>query len=180
MFSPLTVSSHSPAIRILGIGSPFGDDKLGWEVITALRQSLQQSSLIQRLPAHQISLATCDRPGSRLLELMQGADLVVLIDAVSSDAPVGTLLRLQGEQIETADGLLSSHGFGVASALALAKALNALPARVVLWGVEVGPAPETAADAPMRPEVEQAIPRLVAAVIREIEEYLAAGRFSEL
>jgi hydrogenase maturation protease len=180
VFSPLTVSSDSPAVRILGIGSPFGDDKLGWDVITKLRRCLQESGLIQRLPAYQLSLTTCDRPGSSLLELMQGAELVVLIDAVSSGGPVGTLLRLQGEQIEAAEGLLSSHGFGVASALALAKALNALPARVVLWGMEVGPIPETAADAPMRPEVEQAMPRLVAAVIGEVEEYLAAGGFSEI
>ena len=162
-------------MRILGIGSPFGDDKLGWDAITALRRSLQESGLIQRLP---ISLTTCDRPGSSLLGLMQGAELAVLIDAVSSNLPVGTLVRLQGEQIGAAEGLLSSHDFGVASALALAKALNALPARVVLWGVEVGPI--TAADAPMRPEIEQAVPRLVAAVTGEVEEYLAAGGFSEL
>ena len=120
------------AIRIIGIGSPFGDDQLGWYVADALKHSCYLDHLSQQ----QLSYIKTDRPGAGLVELLRGADLVILIDAMESGEPPGTVRRFEDNEIENAANPLSSHGFGVASALALAQALNDITARIILYGIE--------------------------------------------
>jgi hypothetical protein len=44
-------------------------------------------------------------------------------------------------ELDDSTGLLSSHGFGVAEALALGRALEELPPRVFIYGIETGQAP---------------------------------------
>jgi hydrogenase maturation protease len=157
-------------VRILGIGSPFGDDRFGWRVAEALRQT----GVCERYPPGLVSVAACDRPGSLLLELMEGAELALLVDAVQAGAAVGTLLRLEGEQIAAACGPISSHGLGVASALALGRALGCLPEHVVLWGVEAGE--QSFTDSPLHPQVEAAVPPLLAELCADVEGFLAQRR----
>ncbi len=119
-------------IRIIGIGSPFGDDQIGWEAIEAIRRS----GLLECFPQGLVNVQTCDRPASGLLMLMEGAAHVILIDAMRSGAAPGTIRRLQDKEIEMEAALLSSHGFGVAESLALGRTLGMLPVRLVLYGVE--------------------------------------------
>lgn len=115
-------------IRILGIGSPFGDDQLGWKAIDLLsdRQELQK-----------IYLEKCDRPGVSLLSLMKNADTVFLIDAIRSNDAVGKIHRWQDVEIETKYHPTSSHAMGIAEALQLAKALQEIPKSVILFGIEM-------------------------------------------
>lgn len=125
---PATVT----VIRIIGIGSPFGDDQLGWHVADALKHSCYPDHLAPQ----QLTCIKTDRPGAGLVELMKGADLVILIDAMESGVSPGTVRRFEGREIEDVTAPLSSHGFGVASALALAQVLDDIPARVILYGIE--------------------------------------------
>ncbi len=149
--------------RIIGIGSPFGDDQLGWRVITALE--------VEPLNPN-ISLARCEAPGSTLLQLMQGAQRVYLIDAVQTGATPGTIQRWQGEEIATAQSDLSSHGIGVASVLALGKALGDLPPDIILYGVEIAMKPITyTVEGKMSAAVENAIPILISMLKKEIETH---------
>ena len=71
-------------IRVIGLGSPFGDDRVGWRVIRLLNG---------RLPGP-VDLVALDRPGSTLINWMQGVEHLVLIDAVRSGAPPGDMIRL--------------------------------------------------------------------------------------
>ncbi|WP_051131846.1 hypothetical protein [Legionella tunisiensis] len=59
-------------LLILGIGSPFGDDRLGWEVV----HLLQQKKALHIYSARQLQIMSCDRPGLNLLNLMQNARTV--------------------------------------------------------------------------------------------------------
>jgi hydrogenase maturation protease len=126
--------SHMSELHVLGIGSPFGDDQLGWEVV----KLLQQRPTLHRYIPEQLHIAYCDRPGMYLLELMRSAQTVFLIDAVKTGAPLGTLHYFQNEEIEGMDSTLSSHAFGISAAMKMGATLQTLPQGVILYGVEIG------------------------------------------
>jgi hydrogenase maturation protease len=118
-------------IRIIGIGSPSGDDRIGLDAIDAL----QASGLLGRYPAGSVEACRCDRPAA-LLAMLQGIDAAILIDALQSGALPGTLHRLEAHQLAPAAGATSSHGMGVADSLALGQALGMLPPSLHLYGIE--------------------------------------------
>jgi len=120
-------------IKILGIGSPFGGDVVGWNAAQALERYLNQYPEIMT----QVQIECHDRPGYRLIELMNDADVVFLLDAVQSNNKAGTLHRLMDHEIYDLKNLLSTHDLGLAQTLQLAEALNAMPEKVILYGIEM-------------------------------------------
>jgi hydrogenase maturation protease len=144
-------------VRVICVGSPFGDDAVG---------SCAASLLEREVDPAQAQVSYHDRPGVRLLEALDGAEKVVLVDGVQSGAIPGTLHRIEGEAIyRHLMRHTSTHGFGLAEVLALAVRLGYAPAELVLHGVEIGSAAPTAG---MGAAVEAALPRLVAAVRNEV------------
>lgn len=119
-------------LRVLGIGSPFGEDRLGWEAVEYLRRAPP------RLPGWRIEFDTLDRPGPGLLDKMSAADAVILIDAVHGGARPGAVFRIDRKQLLQDGERLSSHALGVAEVLALGEKLGDLPPCLGLLGVEVG------------------------------------------
>ncbi|MFA5531421.1 MAG: hydrogenase maturation protease [Thiohalomonadaceae bacterium] len=111
---------------VLGVGSPFGADRIGWLAVDALTPHLHGVADLQ----------ASDRPGARLLALMRGYECAVIIDALQGAAP-GSVHCLRRDQL-AASSLQAVHSFGVADALALGEALGELPARVVLIGIGAG------------------------------------------
>jgi hydrogenase maturation protease len=74
-----------------------------------------------------------------LLDVWRGAELAVVIDAVSSGAEPGTVHRFDA----TAEplpahlrGSSSTHALGLAEAIELGRALGRLPARLIVYGIE--------------------------------------------
>ncbi|MEJ2058977.1 MAG: hydrogenase maturation protease [Acidihalobacter sp.] len=120
--------------RVIGIGSPYGDDQVGWRVIDALTANATWTAY-----AADCAALACDRPGMALLSHLDGAQGAVLIDAVCSDAAQGTLLQLDPQTTITEPDSLSSHGFGVSQALALGRELGTLPDHFALLGIEIDP-----------------------------------------
>ena len=121
-------------LRVLGIGSPFGDDQLGWDVV----KLLQQRSVLEPFIPKELQLMCCDRPGMYLLELMRDAKCVFLIDAVKTGAAVGTLHCFQNEEISALNSKLSTHAIGLADAITMGAILQELPEKITLYGIEVG------------------------------------------
>jgi hydrogenase maturation protease len=116
--------------RVIGIGSPFGDDRAGWAVIEQLEQ--------RTLPAD-VELVTLDRPGPDLINWLERGVKTVLIDAVQTTAfPAGHWIPLDLDQLDSSEEL-SSHGFGLAPTLKLAQALGCLPDKLKLIGVCIAP-----------------------------------------
>ena len=119
-------------------------------------------------------LDCADEP-TRLLDLWDGLDTVVVVDALRSGAPPGTLHR-----IDAADGplprdlrLASTHAMGIADALELGRALGRAPRRVVVVGIEgasFGMGEE------MTPAVEDALDALVSSVLAELGEPCTSAR----
>ena len=133
-FSNHDGQSNVSELHVLGIGSPFGDDQLGFEVV----KLLQQKPVLRHFTPEQLHIAYCDRPGMYLLELMKGAQTVFLIDAVKTGAPIGTLHRFENEDIESMSDSLSTHALGIAEAIKIGAILQTLPQNVVLYAVEIG------------------------------------------
>jgi len=150
------------AVRILGVGSPSGDDQAGWLVV----RELERTDLIGRLRCR-ASILALDRPGARLIEYLEGADLVVLIDAMCSGAPPGTISRLDVARCIPQERPVSAHEFGVVSALELARALGGLPSCVLFYGIEIASAKP--ASRPGEP-VKAAATRLAQIIARELAQ----------
>ncbi len=148
-------------IRIIGIGSPFGDDRIGWEAIEAI----DESGMLDRFPAGVVAAYRCGQPATDLLPLLSGAGAALLIDGTRSGAPPGTLRKVDAGELRADAGNISSHGLGVPESLALARTLGMLPATTVIYGIEtgsIGTQPE------ISPEVRAAIPALLRAIAADL------------
>lgn len=148
-------------VSVIGIGSPQGDDRLGWLALEALRQSTRLAPLIPR----RLRLESRDRPGLLLLSAWREAGSVILIDAMCSGAAPGSVLRLTGADIANPGNCLSSHGYGLAMAVALGRALRQLPATLILLGLEADP---LSGSESLSPPLEAALPGFVRLIEQEV------------
>lgn len=149
-------------VRIIGLGSWSGDDRIGWDAVEAI----EASGVLQRFPRGNVEAVRCDRPGG-LLALAAGAPALILIDAMRSGAPAGTVRRLAAEELATEGAGMSSHGLGVGESIALARALDLLPPALLVYGIE---APSSAPATEPGEQVAAAIPD----VLRFLSADLAA------
>lgn len=120
-------------VRILGIGSPSGDDQAGWLVVDDLLAGGVQ-------PGEGLAIEKLDRPGATLIPRLENASRVILIDAMQGGGPAGRIRHFDLNGWPGYGGGLSSHGFGVLDALALARELGSLPPRLDVYGIEIGSA----------------------------------------
>lgn len=123
-------------VIVVGVGSPYGDDNLGWEVVRQLRLNPK----IQGLSTQDVVIHCADRPGIDLLNVINQTNTALIIDAVVSDFPPGTITRLEKDDIDALlkNSYTSSHDFGVLQTIALGKALNQLPDKIIILGITVG------------------------------------------
>jgi hydrogenase maturation protease len=113
------------------VGNPWRcDDAAGLEVARLLRGTL---------PAG-VELLEREGEPTALIDAWEGADVLWLVDAVSSGAEPGTLHRLDASESELPQDLFrrSTHHVGVAEAVELARVLGRLPARTIVFGIEGG------------------------------------------
>ena len=131
-----------------------GDDAVGPLCAAALEE--------RRIPAR-----TLDGETSELLDAWQGAENVIVVDAIQTGtSPPGTLHRLDllDASFRPEAAGRSSHGLGLAQAIKLGRVLKCLPASLVLVGLEAASF-EWAAT--LSPSVATAMPALVDAVEKE-------------
>jgi len=145
-------------VIVIGVGNRLrGDDAAGLEAVRRLRD--------RRLPAS-ITATAHEGEAIELQELWDGADAVVLVDALSSDAPAGTVRRFDASHGAPASALSrsSSHAIGIGDAVELGRVLGTLPAALVVYGIEGA---RFELGAPLSDEVASALDELIAAVHEE-------------
>ena len=78
------------------------------------------------------------RVGADLLESWKGARLVIIVDAASSGAKPGTVHCIDARAQQIPRGLFhrSTHAFGVGDAVELARVMDRLPPRMLVYGIE--------------------------------------------
>jgi len=127
----------SPDVVVIGIGCPYRcDDGVGPAVLERLAGMCAGDRPLSDLAA----LVTCDGDLTRLIGIWESAASAVLVDAAQSGerGRPGTVRRFDLADTELQYGPLtaSSHGLGLAEAVALGRALDRLPARLVVYTVE--------------------------------------------
>lgn len=149
-------------ILLIGIGNEYrGDDAAGLAAIWALKAKGLPGTLFKE----------CTGDGADLLETWRRAQLVILIDAVSSGAPPGTLYRFDAltQPMPARYSFHSTHAFGVVEAIELARALHVLPPCLIVYAIE---GRNFATGMGLSPEVEQAVQQVVEQVTREVQDAL--------
>ena len=149
-------------IFVVGTGNSWrGDDAVGLEAATALRERLPQSVRVLATEAEQ----------SRLLDEWEGCDTVFIVDAVHSGAEPGSIHRvdLNAEVVPHAVLQGSTHHFSLGDTIELARALKRLPVNAYFLGIE-GAA--YAPGEPLSAAVAAAIPALVDEIAERVEELL--------
>lgn len=119
------------ATKVIGIGSPFGADQLGWLVIDEIISSFDKYHIQSEI----VSFEKADRPGFRLLDMMKDAKTAILVDAIDNKQCAGQIIKLDKSQIKTYDYGLSSHYIGISETLCLGEKLGQLPANIHLIGI---------------------------------------------
>jgi len=98
---------------------------------------------------------------------------VIVIDAMVTGAPVGTVQTWEGEStLQCTSHNSSTHGFGVAEAIELAHVLDRFPPRLRVYGVE---GRRFEAGAGMSPEVELAVEEVVRRIIADVSARTCGG-----
>lgn len=116
-------------VLVIGVGNVYrGDDGAGLAVIDMLRAKNLLSARLLKSGGD-----CCD-----LLDAWQNEETAIVIDAISSGAPPGTLYTFDAlAQILPGNvSFHSTHAFGVAEAIALGGLLGQLPATLFLYAIE--------------------------------------------
>jgi len=143
-----------PRCLIIGYGNPLrGDDRLGWRV----NELLAELPEIARNPS--VELITCHQLTPELADPISQAELVIFIDAASEGAPGTVKSELLAAGKAQPDAL--GHHFTPGRTLAYARAIFGGNPRAVVVSVA---AASFELGERLSPEVEQALPEVVARV----------------
>ena len=142
---------------VIGIGHPDrGDDAVGRIVAARLRGRVPDT----------VSVVEADGEATALMDRFNGASNAILVDASLSGVPAGTVQRFDVTRQTLPPGRLgmSTHGFGLAEAIELARCLGRLPDSCIVYAVEAG---SFEPGEPLSPEVAAAADDVVERVLTE-------------
>lgn len=146
-----------PRTLVIGLGNPLmGDDGVGVAALERLRRDYD-------LPGD-VELVDGGTWGMNLLPLIEGAERMVLLDAINTDTLPGTLTVLRRDELPRYFCLkLSPHQIDLREVLALAEWRGSLPRELVALGIQ-----------PARVEMDQELSPVVAAALDKLVD-LAVG-----
>ncbi len=145
-------------VLIIGVGNEYRcDDAVGLVVARELKAG----------NAPNVSVIEESGEGSALMEVWKNAETVILIDAVSSGAPPGTVQRFEAHAEKLPMGFFhySTHAFGIAEAIELSRVLQQLPPRMTVYGIE---GKNFASGSGLSAEVKQASDMVVKKIVEDL------------
>ncbi len=153
-------------LLVLGLGQSLrGDDAVGLEAVRQWQAAYPQS-------ASQVNVLLSELPGLGLLDLLDGMEAAILVDAVHGEAAPGTLHRIAPEKLESfTPGSASAHGWGVAETLHLGRMLypELGSYRITLIGIQAG---KLGMGQGLSGEVQAALPEAVKWIEKEVRKRL--------
>jgi hydrogenase maturation protease len=99
---------------------------------------LRAARLVRALLWPRGRVLECEGATTSLLDAWGGADAVIVVDAMVSGAPPGTVRRIHTAS-EALPAVLyrgSTHGLGLAEAVGLARSLGRSPRSLIIYGIE--------------------------------------------
>ncbi len=146
-------------VLLAGFGNEFrGDDGVGIFIARGIEKRDWSGVTVLRYQGE----------GLDIIEKWQGFEAVVLVDAVSSGGPPGTVHRIQIPEQELSSHFqgCSTHAFSIAQTIALAKTLKRLPSRLIIYGIE-GASFEMGSG--LSSDVKEAAQGVINQIIKDIE-----------
>jgi hydrogenase maturation protease len=116
------------SLALVGVGNEWrSDDALGILVARELKRRFSGS----------VRVIEVANEGTSLIEAMDGVEGVILVDALSSSDPPGTVLRfdLSHSGVPATVSTPVGHAFALTGAVELARRLHRLPPVVLLYGI---------------------------------------------
>lgn len=148
---------------VLGLGNEIlGDDSVGLRVVRTLRAQLPANSSIE--------VGEDTHGGLKLMERMIGYQRAIIVDAIQTGSPPGTLHWLSTGGIPTQRSA-SSHDVNLPTALSLgrqASALLPIDANIHILAIEAAVVDQFAEE--LSREVELAVPRAVAEIVALLDQ----------
>lgn len=143
---------------ILGIGNLLmSDEGVGVHVIRRLE--------LQPLP-EEVECFDGGTGSFLLLDLMQRADRLILVDAAVDDSAPGTVRRLEPRFSSDYPRTLTAHDIGLKDLLDAFYLLGKRPDEVILFAVTIDPNQEMGLE--LSPQIEAAIPLVAEKVLQEL------------
>ncbi len=117
------------SILVLGLGNLLlSDEGVGVRIVEALGAS-------HDMPA-EVELLDGGTSGMELLDTVADRDCLIVADAVNSDGPAGSVIRLENDDIRMLfETRFSPHQLGLSDLLANLRLVDQAPRRVVVIGV---------------------------------------------
>lgn len=139
---------------IIGVGNPHGgDDAAGLMVARGLAKR---------------GIRTIQHAGPPLdlMDMWEGEDRVIVIDTASSGSAPGSMHTWDGTIADLSPNVFrsSTHAFGLADTIRLARTLDRLPKKLTVYGIE---AAHFVAGAPPSPEIVEAVERTIDKIASE-------------
>ncbi|MCL4368143.1 MAG: hydrogenase maturation protease [Actinobacteria bacterium] len=148
---------------VLGLGNEIlGDDSVGLRVVRELRAQLP--------PDTPVEVSEDTHGGLRLMERMIGYERAIIVDAIRTGSPPGTLQWLSPGGIPTQRSA-STHDVNLPTALSLgrqASALLPIDANIHILAIEAAHVDHFTEV--LSREVEEAVPRAVAEILALLEQ----------
>jgi hydrogenase maturation protease len=147
-------------ILVVGVGNVLmGDDGIGVRAVHEIANRFQLPEGVEVLDG--------GTSGLELLSYFSGREHVIIVDAVSSGLPPGTVVRIEGEDVPAKFMTkISPHQLGLSDVLAAATITGKLPPKMVLLGVEPK---RVEVGLGISEEVEKSFEKLIDAVGQELE-----------
>ncbi len=144
---------------VLGVGNLLlTDEGIGIHAI--------QRMLDKKVLPEEIEIIDGGTAGLALLYFLEGVDTLLIIDAVETGGPPGTIVRLAGDRIPAYMALkVSPHEITLPDFLAAAKLRDLYPKEVVVWGMQPQSL-EVGVD--LSPDVEARLDTLIDLVVEEL------------
>ncbi|PLX71338.1 MAG: hydrogenase expression protein [Denitrovibrio sp.] len=109
--------------------------------------------------------------GLDLLGYIDWADRLVLVDAVELEMEPGTVVKLEGEDIDVAfESKLSAHQMGMKDMLLTSELMGQRPSEIVFYGIQSG---TIDMDMELSEPVKKNMPKLTKHVESEIQRFLS-------
>jgi hydrogenase maturation protease len=144
-------------VLILGIGNTLmGDEGVGVHVVNSLGKAA--------LPDH-VELLDGGTGSFLLLEPMQSADKVILVDATIDGAPNGTIRRLRPRFSKDYPRTLTAHDIGLKDLIDAFYLMGDTP-EVTLFAVSIPPLGEMSTE--LSPEMATVVPKVAEMVMDEL------------
>ena len=117
-------------VVVIGVGNPDrGDDAAGPQVVAHLAGSVTGGVQLA---------ATSGADPATMMELWEGAERAILVDAMTSGNRPGSVERFDvtTRPLPATVSLVSTHAVGAPLAIEMARVLGRLPSRLSVYGIE--------------------------------------------